>query len=336
MVGALSAAGSTDDSGDSADRVTLMPYVTSTRADREPSQRRLPIPAAAAIRLWSRNSVPTVDRWLGRPDLVHGTNYVVPPTRCPRVVSVYDCWFLEHPRDVDADVRRAAAVLRRSVLDGAHVVTSSTATTSRVRELLATDRVHTIHLGPPPVPTIPPEDRPVSLPDLDDGPFILALGTIERRKNIPTLVAAFGRLAREHEHVRLVIAGAPGNDAAGGRPRRQPPRPRGRPPRHPSRARHRCREDVAARQRPDPGLPIARRGVRLSDPGSTAAGHPGRREHRRIDPRDHGGGGVAERSPRLRGPRRQPLLGRQQRRHARQARTAWSRQPAPLHLVDHR
>ena len=214
MVGALSAAGSTDDSGDSADRVTLMPYVTSTRADREPGQRRLPIPAAAALRLWSRNSVPTVDRWLGRPDLVHGTNYVVPPTRCPRVVSVYDCWFLEHPRDVDADVRRAAAVLRRSVLDGAHVVTSSTATTSRVRELLATDRVHTIHLGPPPVPTIPPEDRPVSLPDLDDGPFILALGTIERRKNVPTLVAAFGRLAREHEHVRLVIAGAPGNDAA--------------------------------------------------------------------------------------------------------------------------
>jgi glycosyltransferase involved in cell wall biosynthesis len=210
MVGALSATG---ESAGLTDRVTLMPYVTSTRADREPSQRRLPIPAAAAIRLWSRNSAPTVDRWLGRPDLVHGTNYVVPPTRCPRVVSVYDCWFLEHPRDVDANVRRAAAVLRRSVMDGAHVVTSSTATTSRVRELLATDRVHTIHLGPPPVPTIPAEDRPASLPELDGGPFILALGTVERRKNIPTLVAAFGRLAREHEHVRLVIAGTAGNDA---------------------------------------------------------------------------------------------------------------------------
>jgi len=214
LVGALSASSTSGESDSIAARVTIMPYVTSTRADREPSQRRLPIPAAAAIRLWSRNSAPTVDRWLGRPDLVHGTNYVVPPTRCPRLVSVYDCWFLEHPRDVDANVRRAAAVLRRSVADGAHVVTSSTSTTSRVRELLATDRVHTIHLGPPPVPTIPAEDRPMTLPDIDGGPFILALGTVERRKNIPTLVAAFGRLAREHESVRLVIAGAPGNDVA--------------------------------------------------------------------------------------------------------------------------
>jgi glycosyltransferase involved in cell wall biosynthesis len=204
IVGALSAA--------DIDSVALMPYVTSTRADREPSQRRLPIPAAAAIRLWSRESAPTIDRWLGRPDVVHGTNYVVPPTRCPSVVSVYDCWFLEHPRDVDPDVRRAAAVLRRAVSNGAHVVTSSAATTLRVRELLATDEVHTIHLGPPPVPAIPQDDRPASLPDLGNGPFILALGTIERRKNLPTLVAAFGRLAAEHEQVKLVIAGNPGND----------------------------------------------------------------------------------------------------------------------------
>ena len=33
----------------------------------------------------------------GDVDVVHGTNYVVPPTRLPTVVSVYDCWFLRHP-----------------------------------------------------------------------------------------------------------------------------------------------------------------------------------------------------------------------------------------------
>lgn len=191
--------------------VTLHPYVTSTRAKRQPTQRRLPLPAAAAMRMWSRPS-PPLDRFLGKPDIVHGTNYVAPPTRCPAVVSVYDCWFLQHPRDVDPNVRRAAAVLRRNVAEGAFVVTSSNATTVRVRELLATDRVRTIHLGPPPVPPIPPEDRPVTLPPLDDAPFVLALGTIERRKNLPMLVAAFSRLAREHGQVRLVIAGSDGND----------------------------------------------------------------------------------------------------------------------------
>jgi glycosyltransferase involved in cell wall biosynthesis len=68
-------------------------------------------------------------------------------------------------------------------------------------------------LGPPP-PEIGavPADTPAGLPDLTG--FILALGTIERRKNLPTLINAFGRLAREQQSVRLVIAGAAGNDVA--------------------------------------------------------------------------------------------------------------------------
>jgi glycosyltransferase involved in cell wall biosynthesis len=194
------------------DDLELNRYVTSARARLRPSERRIPMPAALALRTWSHRSAP-MDRWLGRPDLVHGTNYVVPPARCPRVVSVYDCWFLEHPEDADPDVVRAAAVLRRSVADGAHVVTSSDATTRRVRELLDTERVRTVLLGPPPPDTDPmPTEMPTGLPDLTE--FILALGTIERRKNLPTLIDAFGRLAREHSKVRLVIAGAAGNDVA--------------------------------------------------------------------------------------------------------------------------
>jgi len=129
------------------------------------------------------------------------------------VVSVYDCWFLEHPEDAEPDVLRAAAVLRRSVADGAHVVTSSDATTRRVQALLDTERVRTVLLGPPPADeALPVTDRPSGLPEL--SVFLLALGTIERRKNLPTLVDAFGRVAREHATVRLVIAGAAGNDIA--------------------------------------------------------------------------------------------------------------------------
>ncbi len=193
------------------DDLELRRYVTSARARVHAPERRLPVPAAVALRLWTHRSAP-MDRWLGNPDLVHGTNYVVPPTRCPRLVSVYDCWFLEHPEDAEPDVLRAAAVLRRSVADGAHVVTSSDATTRRVRELLDTERVRTILLGPPPDVAESVTDAPSGLPQLDE--FILALGTIERRKNLPTLVDAFGRLAREHAAVRLVIAGAAGNDVA--------------------------------------------------------------------------------------------------------------------------
>ena len=191
----------------------VTPYVTSMRARVRPPERRLPVPAGAALQLWTHRS-PPYDRWLGNPDVVHGTNYVVPPTRCPRLISVYDCWFLDHPADALPDVRRAAEVLRRATADGAHVVTSSDATTRRARELLDTDRVRTILLGPPPIDPTPVADAaPINLPDLTSAPFILSIGTLERRKNLPTLVTSFGRVAREHATVKLVMAGAVGNDA---------------------------------------------------------------------------------------------------------------------------
>jgi len=204
-------------------RADIAPYVLSLRSRPGAGVRKLPLPAALAHRWWSRGGWP-VDRLLGSPDVVHGTNYVVPPATCPRLVSVYDCWFLDHPDDATPDVRRAGAVLRRSIEHGAHVITCSDATTERVRTLLGTDRVTTVHLGPP-TPATPPTPPTSGAPSdsqepdpqdrlgmLDDAPFVLSLGTVERRKNVPALVVAFGRLADEHETVRLVIAGAPGND----------------------------------------------------------------------------------------------------------------------------
>lgn len=198
----------------------LLPYVLSTRAKITAPERRLPIPAAWAHRLWMHRS-PSLDRVLGRPDIVHGTNYVVPPTRCPQLISVYDCWFLEHPNDVSNDVTRAARLLRRAVDRGAHIVTCSAATSAQARVLLDSNRVHTVLLGPPPDRTAENDrdasdsDWPAELSTLHRGsPFILSLGTVERRKNVPQTVRAFERVAHEHSTVNLVIAGAPGNDQA--------------------------------------------------------------------------------------------------------------------------
>jgi glycosyltransferase involved in cell wall biosynthesis len=203
------------------DELRLLPYVTSVRARLAPTdawpERRLPIPAALAVRLWARSDQPKLDRLLGSPDLVHGTNYVVPPTRCPRLVSVYDCWFLEHPADAHPDVRRAAAVLRRAVASGTDIVCCSTATADRARVLLDTDRVHMIHLGPPPHTPSASSGRRAASPetafDVTAHPFVLALGTVERRKNLPRLVDAFGRVASTLADFHLVIAGSEGDDS---------------------------------------------------------------------------------------------------------------------------
>lgn len=191
-------------------RIEVQPYLLSLRSRPAAGVRKLPLPAAVAHRWWA-HAAPPMDRLLGRPDVVHGTNYVVPPTSCPQLVSVYDCWFLDYPDDATLDVQRAAAVLRRSVDHGAHVVSCSEATSKRVRALLDTDRVTTVLLGLPDFGTAD-GTWPEELAAHDGHPFVLSLGTVERRKNIPTLIASFARLAGEHRTVRLVLAGAPGND----------------------------------------------------------------------------------------------------------------------------
>jgi glycosyltransferase involved in cell wall biosynthesis len=191
--------------------VEVLPYVLSYRSRPVPPTRRLPLPAALAHRLWARVDLPRVDRWLGGADVIHGTNYVVPPSRLPRVVSVYDCWFLAHPDQASPDVRRAGAVLRRNVRSGATVHASSEATADAVRDLLGTERVDVVPLGALPVPPTPP-NRPPALERLGGRPFVLAVGTVERRKNLPALVAAFTAAGAGLADTALVLAGADGDD----------------------------------------------------------------------------------------------------------------------------
>jgi len=56
-----------------------------------------------------------------------------------------------------------------------------------------------------------PSER-APLPDLAGRPFVVSIGTIERRKNLPRLVDAFAAVAAAHPDVQLVIAGGDGDD----------------------------------------------------------------------------------------------------------------------------
>ncbi len=192
--------------------VELDPYLVSYRSRPDAGHTRLPLPGIVASHVWSRSNRIPADRWLARADVIHGTNYVAPPTRTPTVVSVYDCWFLANPGAATAIVRRAGATLRRRVRDGAWVHASSDATAALVGELLGTDRVRTIFLGGPTLLDEVAERRP-DVPGVIDGrPFIVCVATEDRRKGLPLLVAAFEHLAGDHLDLQLVLVGAPGDD----------------------------------------------------------------------------------------------------------------------------
>jgi len=187
----------------------VLPYVLSFRAELRPGVRRLRYPATAALRAWGRVDLPRADRALAGADVVHGPNYVVPPSRLPTVVSVHDCWFLQQPRDVGGAVRRFGAVLRRAVRRGVTVHVPSQHTAGQVRELLGAERVAVVPLGSP---TVLPPGAPVHLAGLEGRPYVLALGAKEPRKNLPRLVDAFGLLDRMLPELALVLLGPDGPD----------------------------------------------------------------------------------------------------------------------------
>jgi len=196
------------------DHVTVKPYLVSFRSTPSVGHSRLPLPGVVASHLWSRVDRPRADRWLGDVDLVHGTNYVAPPTRLPTVISVYDCWFLAHPDKATPVVRRAGAALQRAVRRGAWIHASSDATAQGARSLLGTDRVVTVALGPPPKPSAGIKvGQPQSASPFAGSSFVVAIATEERRKALHVLVQAFNLVADRHQESHLVLAGGPGDDS---------------------------------------------------------------------------------------------------------------------------
>jgi glycosyltransferase involved in cell wall biosynthesis len=178
------------------------------------SHRQRAMPARPLHAAWARWSWPPVEWFLGRQDVVHGTNYVVPPTRhAARVVTVHDLAVVLYPHLCDPATLAFPALIRRAVAEGAWVHTPSQFIADQVVAELSLDpeRVRAVHLGIPPSP--PAGDREDRLPIvLPEGcrRYVLAVGTIEPRKDYPLLVSAFDAVASGHPDVALVIVGRGG------------------------------------------------------------------------------------------------------------------------------
>ncbi len=188
-------------------------------------QRAMPARPLLHAWSWGLGTVPPIEWFIGDHDVVHGTNFVVPPARrSARVVTVHDLTIIRYPELCDAATLRFPAYVRRALADGAWVHTHSEFVATEVVDVLGAD-LHRVRVVPPGVPTVlAPAGATTGTDGLhDDGApspslplppgtdrYILAIGTVEPRKDYPSLLAAFTELARHDESVALVIAGADG------------------------------------------------------------------------------------------------------------------------------
>jgi glycosyltransferase involved in cell wall biosynthesis len=173
-----------------------------------------PMAARPLRELWRRAPLPPIEWFTGPIDVVHGPNYVVPPTRrAAAVVSVHDLTVLHHPGMCTADTLAYPSLVRAALRRGAWVHVDTDAVGAEVIEAFGADpdRVVTVPLAPSSLPAdTPGADAAAGRALAGADRFVLALGTVEPRKDLPGLVAAFESVADADDEVRLVVAGPDG------------------------------------------------------------------------------------------------------------------------------
>ena len=172
------------------------------------------VPARLARECWKHLDVPTARHLAGRTDVVHGPNFVVPPGGgAAEVLTIHDLTALHFPEMCTPDVLQWPDLARRAMRRGAWVHTVSEFVADEVRDAFpeAGDRVVAVPNG---VSEPPPSDASSDAAaghHLAGGQrYVLAMGTVDPRKDLPSLVRAFDLLAAQDPDLVLVLAGADG------------------------------------------------------------------------------------------------------------------------------
>ena len=150
-------------------------------------------------------------------DLLH-VQYVAPPVAgVPVVTAIHDVSFEDEPDLIPALRRlRLQATVRLAVRTSAVVVTPSHFSRARLLHHYGLDpeRVIVTPNGVLPVAgDDPTRDATLAAIGLN-APFVLQVGNLEPRKNVPRLIAAIARVREQGLQLGLVIAGQPGSGAA--------------------------------------------------------------------------------------------------------------------------
>ncbi|MDP9069398.1 MAG: glycosyltransferase family 4 protein [Actinomycetota bacterium] len=192
--------------------ISLQRYAISWSAPRSEQVRRWRLPARVVQEAWRRFDAPVPRGLVGGADVVHATNFVLPPTGALRgVVTIHDLSFLRD--DVFPGGERLRELVPWSLRHAAAAVTPTATIANELasRYEYPLERITVTSEGVSPVFF---GARPLSELALGrmgiPGPFVLAVGTLEPRKNLSGLVDAWNASKLRLEGWTLVLAGPKG------------------------------------------------------------------------------------------------------------------------------
>ncbi|MHB8620299.1 MAG: glycosyltransferase family 4 protein [Chloroflexota bacterium] len=165
---------------------------------------------------WEQALLP-VELAFTRTDVLHSSDYIPPFHRsCRSVITVHDLAFLIYPELLTSASRAYFnRHIRRAVHSADRIIAVSQATRQDLTQRLdvPAEAIDVVYEGADPAMG-PVTDAPAldsyrqrrGLP----ADYVLFVGTLEPRKNLPVLIRAFAQVKRQGYAGKLVLAGAPG------------------------------------------------------------------------------------------------------------------------------
>lgn len=179
-------------------------------------EKRLPWRRDVTGVSWHTLGLPKLEGYLGELDLVHTPALIYPPSRAPLVATVHDLIVLKYPAAFPSRWRHFHRRGLSLILRHASVIMCDSRSTFDDLCTLEGERdprLRVVPMGVRPPPEVVEDEIDAVLEKFGLQPgFLLFVGTLEPRKNLPRLVEAYSSLS-EDERSRcgqLVLAGAKG------------------------------------------------------------------------------------------------------------------------------
>ena len=180
--------------------------------------RDLPLTDDWMARLWQRLRLPFPAEWVtGRVDVFYSPDFVLPPLQrnTRALLTVHDLSFLRHPETFPSKLRAYLnRAVPRSVARADHILADSEATRRDLSDLLNVPPAKVTTLYGAVTPRFTTQATSGERAHLQtqygvgERPYILAVGTVQPRKNYVRLMEACDPLAAQRD-LDLVIVGRP-------------------------------------------------------------------------------------------------------------------------------
>jgi glycosyltransferase involved in cell wall biosynthesis len=200
----------------SAKPPAVLPVPDSLPTAPNVSHHPAPLEEHWLYRLWYRARLPVpVQLFMGSIDLFHSPDFVLPPVsgRIPTIVTVHDLSFVHYPETFPANlVAYLNRVVPWSVNRASHILADSHSTSRDLQTLwgIKSNRITVLYSG------VNERFKPVTDKKALESvraryglgkPYVLAVGTVQPRKNYELLVRAFRPIAERHPHSLVIVGG---------------------------------------------------------------------------------------------------------------------------------